>query len=82
MGQPNGKYAVFSTIVDDFILLDATRDEYIEFELDNKRKDLEQHIDNLETPYPSWDDAIRIIELVHGKPHVDEILNELEKEKP
>lgn len=29
--QPNGKYCIFSTIVDNFIICDCTEDEYIEF---------------------------------------------------
>lgn len=29
--QPNGKYAVWSTVVDDFIILDATENEVINF---------------------------------------------------
>ena len=36
--QPNGKYAIWSTIVDDFILEDITVEEYIEFRIQEETK--------------------------------------------
>jgi hypothetical protein len=42
--QPNGFYAVFSSIVDDFILLDATPDEIIEDEVADARRTITEYV--------------------------------------
>ena len=39
--QPNGKHAIFSTIIDDFIVYDATKAELEEFLLNDKRHEVE-----------------------------------------
>ena len=42
--QPNGKYALFSSVVDDFVLIDADPNEIVEelvayYELEARRQD-------------------------------------------
>ena len=79
--QPNGRYAIFSTIVDDFILLDATAKEAFEEEIrrckgytypGNLEHDLRRGIGNLEVDgrnwewSPDWQEAIRTIIFTHG----------------
>lgn len=76
--QPNGKYALFSSNVDDFVYVNCTIDEIIEIQLEDYRKILIRKIyeivDKLEKgekPYyqftMSFDEAIKWIKEVHGK---------------
>lgn len=50
--QPDGKYAIWSTIVDDFIYIDCTKEEWIEMrkkeECDRIEKDLNDIFDYFE----------------------------------
>lgn len=59
--QPNGKWCVFSTIVDDFLLYDATRDELVTFLLKEERKRIHDLLDRTEAgdipPRLSFEDA-------------------------
>jgi hypothetical protein len=75
--QPNGKYAQWSSIVDDFVMLDASPENIIEDWVDDARKritdDVRRIVDELDTderPYHqftmSWDDALARIRSVHG----------------
>jgi len=67
--EPDGKYAVFSSIVDAFVLLHATREEIIEDWLRDKRERLTEDVnkvcDKLDAGIPayyqftkSWEDAL------------------------
>lgn len=77
--QPNGKYAIWSTIVDNFIYIDCSSvDEIVtimveEYEQERK-KDVEGIVEKLESgekPYyqftMNWDEAIDVIKTIHGK---------------
>lgn len=76
--QPNGKWAIFSTIVDDFILIDATEKEYIKYELSEKEISLRKYIEYIKiNPHYLWVDAIEKIERIHGKEHIEEILKDI-----
>ena len=44
MKQPDGKYAVWSTIVDDFILLNASPENIIEMEIEYQRSRIESGV--------------------------------------
>ena len=90
--QPNGGYAVFSTIVDDFILLDATEKDIINERLETEReritKDVHDVIEKLEAgtkPYyqftQTWEEALDTIREVHGEEEVQEIHKMLTGEK-
>jgi len=76
--QPNYKYAVWSSVVDDFILMEATPDEiiamYIEEAEERIKEQVSSEVERLrkgEKPYYqstlSFDDAIEVIEENHGK---------------
>lgn len=79
--QPDGLYAIFSTNVDDFIVLDATKDEIIEEfveeekeRLQKKIKDVEKIIEKVDAgskPYhqftKTWEDCLETIKEVHGE---------------
>lgn len=56
--QPNGKYAIWSTIIDDFVMKDVTPkeivDEYVsayEYEIAMEIGDIVKKLDNGEKPY-------------------------------
>jgi hypothetical protein len=42
--QPDGKYAVYSTNIDDFIKTDATRNDIIEWEIEESIKEIKQDL--------------------------------------
>lgn len=59
--QPDGRWCVFSTIVDDFLLYDATRDELTDFLLEGERNRIDDLLDRTEfgdiPPRMSFEDA-------------------------
>lgn len=76
--QPNGKYAIFSSIVDDFILIDADPrdivDEWVgKYKLDTEKKVTEiiAALEEGDKPYyqftMSFDEAVKMIKKVHGE---------------
>lgn len=75
--QPDGKYALFSTIVDDFIVCDLTEEELIEFcaqEAYDREKEslvtafaLRKEQKNAPGFWCSWEEANKQINEIHGK---------------
>jgi len=76
--QPNGKYCIFNSIVDNITHYDMTVDEIIEdwvneskVDITEKVKDIVKKIENGEKPYyqftHSYDDMIDIIKEIHGE---------------
>lgn len=76
--QPNGRFAVFSSRVNDFILMDATPLDIIEDLVSEYRKKVEEDVNKTidaltknEKPYYqftlSFDEAIESIKESHGK---------------
>lgn len=77
MQQSNGLYAVWSSVVDDFVLLDATRDEIIEDFCEAERERITRQVNCIVTelskggrPYfqftKTFDECIAIIRELHG----------------
>ena len=75
--QPNGRYALWSTNVDNFLLTDATPEEIIDYKVNLFRKDITdmvnittQKLDNGEKPYYqftlTFEKALEVIKRVHG----------------
>jgi len=75
--QPNGKYAVWSSVVDNFIIVDATPEEIIEYRVADSREEITDRVNNTieklergEKPSfqftKSWEEAVEIIEDLHG----------------
>ena len=75
--QPDGRYAVWSTVVDGFVLTDATPEDIIEDWVNQYRQEITSsvlHIIELlergEKPYYqftlSFDDCLKTIREVHG----------------
>ena len=74
--QPNGLFAVWSTIVDNFILTDATPEELIEDEMKSRREDVEEQIQKIVKTlnecrryrhFMTWDEAINWRDVIHGE---------------
>jgi hypothetical protein len=76
MKQPNGKYAIWSTVVDDFICLDATWDEVVELEkqdaIDRVVRDMERIAVGVEATGTSsrvgnsWESCLARVRMLHG----------------
>lgn len=86
--QPNGKLAIWSTIVDNFIMTDATPEEYVDFRINEEtervKKDLKEIFEKIEkgeryhhTVY-QWEEALERLELIHGKEELERVLKEIE----
>jgi len=82
--QPNGKYCVFSSIVDNVISYDMTEEEIInEFvaeareDMEKRVKDIIAQLNNNEKPYYqftySYEKMLKTIENIHGKEEADKI---------
>ena len=82
--QPNGKYAVYSTIVDDLICANMTVDEIIENEV-------KQAVDQARVAATAWlagtapgrrfwriDEIVRSIRAIHGDERADAAQRELD----
>ena len=70
--QPDGRFSIWSSIVDNFIITDCTKEEYIEMrikeETEKIKKDLNEIFDNIENGKNSYfqftktyDECIEII---------------------
>ena len=86
--QPNGMYALWSTIVDDFILMDATLEECVEEEVNDRPnykggrdallRDMCQEVLNLQQTgrawkwAPTWEEAIHQVRSLHGDEKAEE----------
>ncbi len=76
--QPNGKFAIWSSIVTDFTAFDCTQDEIIQMEIEDEIKDLTKRIreklekvDRGESAYhqftKTWKEALETRDEEHGK---------------
>jgi len=78
--QPNGKYAVFSSIVDDFVIVDADKQELIDSDIEEAREritakydEMFEFFDNGEVAprymnfHMTWDEALERVVDVHGE---------------
>lgn len=85
--QPDGKYALFSTVSDGFIIYDATREQVVSYFGDKARKVAEERtrdifrvLDEGGEPYyqfgRKFEEAARL-HLQHGNdPHIRKLLNQ------
>lgn len=78
--QPDGKFAVWSTVVDDFTLLDAKPSEIIEYFLEAEREVLTPRVQDIcyrlslqngSKPYHqftmSWEEACALRDRIHAR---------------
>ena len=89
--QPNGRYAVWSTIIDDFICMDVDRDELIEMFVEKERRNITERVDRklgmIADGQPAYrqftktfDDCVNIIRDCHGDQAYLRIRSRLAKE--
>lgn len=45
--QPNGKFAIWSTVIDDFIAIDLTEEQYIEFRAKEAYEDKKREMQDI-----------------------------------
>ena len=75
--QPDGQYAVWSTVVDAFILIDATAQDIVDYRVDEYRQQQTKQVDRIinalnagDRPYyqftMTFDEALRRYNEVHG----------------
>lgn len=86
--QPNNKYAIWSTIVDNFIMTDATREDYINFRIEEEtervKKDLTEIFDKVDKgdryhhTVHQWNEALSLLEEIHGRDELDKLLRGLD----
>jgi hypothetical protein len=83
--QPDGNYAVYCTVVDDFTLINAPEQDIVDFYLESMERDVRWDVgkticmlENGDKPYyqftESFEEALENIERVHGKKQRDKRL--------
>jgi hypothetical protein len=88
--QPNGKLAVWSSIVDDFIYINCTRDELVEFMTEEAKDKIAAEVDEVleklernEKPYfqftMTFTEAVDLIEACHGERHAVGVLQQIQE---
>lgn len=78
--QPNNLLAIFSEIVDSFIIANIDESEAIEFAFQNYSCEKEitlEKINRAKLNPHRWEESLKIIEIAHGKEYLDKILNEI-----
>lgn len=86
--QPNGKFCIFSSIVDNVIYYDGTPDQiintFIDAESSSIRKKVNGIIDQIEKgekPYyqftKTFDQMIETIKNIHGNKEAEKVINKL-----
>jgi len=71
--QPNGLYARFSTVVDDFTDYDCTREELFEiFKEESGTRTAEDKMKRADENLGRFEEAIQIISRIHGKKLAEE----------
>jgi enoyl reductase-like protein len=82
--QPNGKFCVFSSIVDNIISYDMTEEDIINEFVAESREDIERRVkeiisqlNNNEKPYyqftHSYEEMLKTIKNIHGEEEADEV---------
>ena len=89
--QPDGRYAIWSTTVDNFVYLNCTKEELVEAFLEKERKETIRKVNEIveklredkEKPYyqftVAWEEALRTIKECHGRGEVKKIEKYLER---
>jgi len=80
--QPNGLFGCFSSMVDDFITLDRTEEEYIEGMAKEAYDDMKDKLKKIfltrrDIYFLDWERSLEIMGNVHGKKAVTKMLKTL-----
>jgi hypothetical protein len=87
--QPNGKYCIFSSIVDNFTHYDMSEDDIIELWSDTERRNVAKKVkdkitmlENGEKPYyqftQTYEESILLIKEIHGTEEAEEVRQTIE----
>ena len=83
--QPNNRYALWSSTIDNFLLINATPEEIIEYKVKAFKKEITEQVNKIvegEKPFQSFtltfEKAIEIINNVHGQDKRNEVMKEIE----
>ena len=81
----NGRYSVWSSIVDDFTYINMTRKEYINIRLNDYKEEIRRELENVDKGithgiFFTLDERLDTIEKVHGKDRKEKVLKLLPKE--
>lgn len=85
--QPNDKLALWSSIVDDFVVMDFTKQELVDYLCDQKREEIQTYVSQVldrleqgEEPYlnrtMTYDEAVIRIKEVHGQEYASQFAQE------
>ena len=84
--QPNGRYAVFSSVVDNFILVNCVKGEirayYIEKATEEANAQVDRMVGKADGEIPgnqftmNFEEALETMERIHGKDTVNKFLEE------
>ena len=84
--QDNGKFAVFSTTTDNFILINATEEDiikvYVDEAVEAAKEAAKREIAFVASGKPRFltlDDALEVIENVHGKKELNKVITIMEE---
>ncbi len=82
--QPNGRYAIWSSMADNFVCYDCTREELIEEFVEEARRDIEKNVGTIleklrcgKRPYYQFtktlEEAIEKLRIIHGLRKASEV---------
>ena len=89
--QPNGKLAIWSHFANDFIITNATPEEYIDFRIKEESeritREIYEIVDKLDRDVHigyydlTWDTALERLEQLYGKEKLESFLKQLSNEE-
>jgi len=73
--QPNGKYLIFSSVVDNVIMYDATKEDIINEWVKESREKITRDVNNIieRLGDDDYEEVFKIIKNVHGKEEVEKV---------
>jgi len=77
--QPNNKYSIFSSIVDDFIVWNATEKEIIDFYVEEEIERAKKYIAAAQTTEAEFKELLDDIKKLHGDERYNEIKKDIEQ---
>jgi len=81
--QPNGKYARFSEVVDNFTHYGMTRDEAFDLCLDEAGRSVANlKLANADKWHERFEEDMKTIETIHGKPEADAVRSMMRIQPP
>lgn len=52
--QPDGRWFLYSTVTDQFVIEDATREEILEYKMEKYREEMQRKLDEIEEDGGDW----------------------------